>query len=378
MNLVRWAAALGVFFVLGCAGSQRRDGLGSGIGTVTDGTSPADQAAPVFVYVGMAGGDVTLFYLDVTSGNMARRGTVSVGRAPSSLVRSVARAALIVVDGATGQAASFSIDAKSGVLRSVGRAAPGGATSGATLDDTGKYVLAAHPTAGRVSVLAVTESGGLKAIDSFAAGAGAHAVAVHPAQIAFVSNFRADTVSQYTFNTGTGMLTNWSGPAFALPPGAGPTRLVCHPSGRWVYLLEEGADAIAVYGFDGDLKALSPISSQTVSTLPDGVARGRSKPAELAVSPNGRFLYQTNRGPDDVAAFAIEAGGTLKPIGHVPSGGRAPGALAVDPSGRALIVANEGGKSLSVYSIDPTTGALGDRHAVALPAPPLSVIAVRP
>jgi 6-phosphogluconolactonase len=185
-------------------------------------------------------------------------------------------------------------------------------------------------------------------------------------------------VSQYTFNIGTGMLTSWSGPALALPPGSGPTRLVCHPSGRWVYLLDEGTDSIAVYGFDGDLKALSPISSQTVSTLPDGMAPGRSRPADLAVSPTGHFLYETNRGPDDVAAFAIEGAGTLKPVGHVPSGGRAPGALAVDPSGRALIVANEGGKSLSVYSIDPTTGALGDRHATALTASPLAVLAVRP
>lgn len=379
MTLARCAAALGLLAALGCAGTQRRDGLGAGTGTSTDGSSPADEAGRMFVYVGMAGGEVALFYLDVASGTLARRGTVSTGRAPSSLVRSVARESLVVIDGATGQAASFAIDPKSGTLRAVGRGATGGASpSGATLDDTGKYVLAAHPTAGRVSVLAITQAGGLKAISTFAAGAGAHAVAVHPAQIAFVANARADSVSQYTFNTGTGMLTTWSGPAFALPPGAHPTRLVCHPGGRWVYLLEEGTDSIAVYGFDGDLKALSPISSQTVSTVPEGFAAGRSRPADLALSPNGRFLYQTNRGPDDVAAFAIEADGTLKLVGHVPTGGRAPGALAVDPSGHVLLVANESGNSLSVYSIDPATGALGGRHAVALAAAPLSVLAVRP
>jgi 6-phosphogluconolactonase len=249
---------------------------------------------------------------------------------------------------------------------------------GTTLDDTSKYVLAAHPAAGRVSVLAITQSGGLNAIDTFAAGAGANAVAVHPAQIVFVANFRAASVSQYTFNTGTGMLTPRPGPALVLPTGSGPTRLVCHPSGRWVYLLDEGTDSIAVYGFDDDLKGLSPISSQVVSTLPEGFKRGRSRPADLAVSPNGRFLYATNRGPDDVAAFAIHATGTLKLVGHEPSGGRAPGALTVDPSGRVIIVANEGGKSLSVSSIDPTTGALGGRHVVALAASPLSVLAVKP
>ncbi|HEY4183504.1 MAG TPA: beta-propeller fold lactonase family protein [Polyangia bacterium] len=376
MTLVRRAAAVGLFLALGCAGAQRRDGLGSGTGPATD---AADGTGPVFVYVGMAGGEIALFYLDAVSGTLARRGTVSAGRAPSSLVRSVERESLIAVDGATGQAASFSIDPKTGGLRSLGRAATGGANpSGAALDDTGKYVIAAHPAAGRVSVLAVTQAGGLKAIGTFAAGAGAHAVAIHPAQIVFVANFRADSVSQYTFNTGTGMLVSWSGPAIALPPGSGPTRLVCHPSGRWVYLLEEGTDSVAVYGFDGDLKALSPISSQVISTLADGSAPSRSRPADLAVSPTGRFLFETNRGADDVATFAIEGAGTLKLIGHVPSGGRAPGALAVDPSGRALIVANEAGKSLSVYAIDPATGALGQRHSIALAASPLAVLAVRP
>ena len=369
---------LGMFLALGCAGLQRRDGLGSGTAP-TDGSAPADEAGREFVYVGLAGGEVVLFYLDVSSGTLARRAAVSVGRAPAALVRSAARESLVVVDGATGQAASFSIDPKSGTLRAVGRAATGSAAApGATLDETGKYVLAAHPAAGRVSVLAITEAGGLKTIDTFAAGPGAHAIAVNTAQIAFVANGRADSVSQYTFNTGTGMLTTWSGPAFALPPGAKPSRLVCHPSGRWVYLMEEGIDAIAVYGFDSDLKALSPISLQAVSTLTEGVARDHSRPADLVISPNGRFLYQTNRGPDDVGAFAIEPGGTLKLVGHEPSGARGPGALSVDPSGRYLIVANEGGKSLSVYFIDATTGALGGRHSVALPAAPLSVLAVRP
>jgi len=382
MILAKRAWALGLFVVLGCAGAPgRRDAASAGA------AADADAAGRVFVYVGMAGGELVLFHLDPSTGILARRGTVSGGRAPSSLARSVERESLIAVDGNTGQAAAFSMDSKSGALKSVARIATGGAhPSGATLDDTGKYVLSAHPAAGRVSVLAITQSGGLNAIGTFAAGAGAHTVVVHPSQIVFVSNSRAGTVSQYTFNTGTGMLTPKPGPALALPSGAAPTRMVCHPSGRWVYLLDEGTGSVAVYGFDGDLKALSPISSQVISTLIEGAARGRSRPADrpanrpvdLAVSPTGRFLYVTNRGPDDVAAFAIDGAGVLKLVGHTPGGGRAPGALSVDPTGKFLIVANEGGKSLSVSSIDSTTGALGSGHVVMLPAPPISVLAVKP
>jgi 6-phosphogluconolactonase len=381
MILAQRIWVLGLFVVLGCAGAPaHRDAAIAGAAASAD----AAAAGRVFVYVGMAGGELTLFHLDPSTGILARRGTVSGGRAPSSLAHSVERESLIAVDGNSGQAAAFSVNTKSGALKLVARTATGGAhPSGASLDDTGKYVLAAHPATGRVSVLAITESGGLNPIGTFAAGAGAHAVAVHTSQIAFVSNFRAGTVSQYTFNTGTGMLTPKAGPALALPTGSAPTRMVCHPSGRWVYLLDEGTDSLAVYGFDGDLKALSPISSQVITTLTEGAARGRSpagrpgRPADIAVSPTGRFLYVTNRGPDGVAAFAIDGAGTLKLVGHAPSGGRAPGAVSVDPTGKFLIVANEGSKSLSVSSIDPTTGELGSAHVVMLPAPPISVLAVK-
>jgi len=145
-----------------------------------------------------------------------------------------------------------------------------------------------------------------------------------------------------------------------------------------VYLLDEGHGSIAVFRFGDDLKALSPIASQVISALPEGATRGRARPVDLAVSPAGRFLYVTNRSPNDVATFEIDGAGNLKLVGHVPGGGGALGAVAVDPSGRVLLVANEGGRNLGVHAIDQTTGAPGAGRSVALGAAPLSVLAVRP
>jgi len=380
MTLLRNVAVVGFLAAFGCAGGPgSRDALNAGDAARSDGGAAAQAVGGAFVYVGMTGGEIALFHLDAATGILGRRGGASAGRAPSSLVRSAERGTLVAIDGATGQATSFSIDEKSGAPRPVGRASTSaGAAFGATLDDSGRYVLAAHPASGRVSVLAITQAGALKAIDTFAAGGGARAVAVHPAQVAFVSNFRAGSVSQYAFNMGTGMLTARPGAVLELPAGSGPARIVCHPNGRWAFLLDQKLDSIAVFSYDQDLKALSPISSQVVSTRAEGSVRGRSRPADLAISPSGRFLYVTSRGPNDVAAFAIDAGGTLSLVGRVPGAGGAFGALAVDPSGRILIVANEGGKSLSVYPVDPTTGALGGARIVALAAAPLSVLAVRP
>lgn len=381
----RRVAAVGFLVAFGCAGAPgSRDAVTAGAAAPTAGEAAptnagaAEAASGALVYVGLAGGEIALFQLDAATGTLARRkGATAAGRGPVSLLRSVERGTLIAVDGPTGQVTSFAVDAKSGALKVVGRAAAGaGPTAGAALDDSGRYVVTAHPAAGRVAVVAITQAGGLKAIDTFAAGAGARAVAMHPAQVAFVSNFRAGSVAQYAFTMGTGMLTPKRGEALELPAGSQPARLVCHPSGRWVYLLDEGRGAVAVFRFGDDLKALSPISSQVISALPEGAKRGR--PIDLAVSPTGKFLYVTTHGPNGIAAFEIDAAGTLKLVGHVPGGGGAPGALAIDPSGRVLVVANEGRKSLGVYSIDPTSGALTEGRSVALAAKPLSLLAVRP
>jgi 6-phosphogluconolactonase len=378
MTTLRRAAALILVSFAACATSSARRPAPAGetrAGTSAEGDA-AGSGSPgqTFVYVGLAGGAIATFRLDLGSGALARRGSVDVGRAPASLARSAEREALLAVDETTGQAVSLAINAKTGALTPGSRLAAGAQPAGAVVDGTGKYLLTAHPGGGSVSVLAITPDGGLGTIGTFPAGAGATAVALHPAnQVAFVANQRASTVSQFTFNTGTGILTPKAGPPLTLPAGSGPARFACHPSGRWVYILDEASDAISVHVFDEDVKALSPISSQIVSTLPEGASRAKSRPVDLALGRGGRFLYATNRGHDSVATFAVLADGTLKLVGHEATG-HAPGALAVDPSGAFLFVANQGSKTLSVFRLDATTGAPGAPRTVALGAPPLAVL----
>jgi 6-phosphogluconolactonase len=361
--------------VVSCANTGQRRGVPAA-GADTSTATPAEPAGRTFVYVGLAGGAVVGFHLDLATGALGRRASVDVGRSPSSLVRSVERETIVAVDDVTGMAVALAVNGKTGALTPGGRAPAGGPQpSGAAVDATGKYVLVAHPGSGTVSVLAITPDRMLGSIGSFPAGAGASAVALHPAnQLAFAANLRASTISQFSFNTGTGILTTKAGPPLALPAGSGPARLACHPSGRWVYVLDEASDAISVHVYDVDLRALSALSSQIVPTLPEGHARGKSRPVDLALGRGGRFLYATNRGDDSVATFAVGADGTLQPAGFTPSGGRGAGPLAVDPSGAYLVVGNQTSKTLAVFRLDPQTGAPGSPRTVALPAAPLSLL----
>ena len=124
----------------------------------------------------------------------------------------------------------------------------------------------------------------------------------------------------------------------------------------------------------------------TISARAAG-ASGKNLAAEIAVSPNGRFLYASNRGDDAITVFAID-GVTfgLTPVGHVPSGGRVPRNFAIDPSGRWLIAANQDSNSLVVFRLDPATGlpaAVGSSVTVSKPvcvlfAPPTHKVSEAP
>ena len=115
---------------------------------------------------------------------------------------------------------------------------------------------------------------------------------------------------------------------------------------------------------------LARARSRRVSARADG-ASAENTAAEIAVSPDGRFLYTSNRGDDDLAVFAIDGASLrLAPAGRVPSGGRGPRSFALDPSGRWLVTANQGSGSLVVFRRDPATGLPAAVGApVAVPEP---------
>ncbi|MBK9088142.1 MAG: beta-propeller fold lactonase family protein [Holophagales bacterium] len=154
----------------------------------------------------------------------------------------------------------------------------------------------------------------------------------------------------------------------ALAPGSGPRHLAWHPCGSTVYLLTELSATVASLGFDAGRGSLELL--QTVPARADG-ASAENLAAAIAVSPDGRFLYTSNRGDDDLAVFAIDGHSLrLAPAGRVPSGGRGPRSFALDPSGRWLVTANQGSGSLVVFRRDPATGLPAAVGApVAVPEP---------
>ncbi|BCL75954.1 3-carboxymuconate cyclase [Jeongeupia sp. HS-3] len=138
----------------------------------------------------------------------------------------------------------------------------------------------------------------------------------------------------------------------ATAPGAGPRHLVFDAAGRFAYVVNELTSEIAVYAWhDGQLE-----HRQTISSLPVGF-EGDNTGAELQLSPDGTFLYASNRGHDSIAIFRV-VDGLLEAAGHVPCGGQMPRNFALSPCGRWLLVANQASGVLVLFARDIASGAL--------------------
>ena len=114
---------------------------------------------------------------------------------------------------------------------------------------------------------------------------------------------------------------------------------------------------VSSLAFDGQSGRLTEI--HTLSTLPEGHKGTNDSVADLHVSPDGKFLYVSNRGHDSIASYSIdEKSGKLTPVEFVKTGGKAPRNFAIDPSGGFLLAANQNSDSITLFKIDKKTGKL--------------------
>lgn len=167
-----------------------------------------------------------------------------------------------------------------------------------------------------------------------------------------------DKTFAYTLDLGLGKLAPNNSPFALSTPGAGPRHFAFHPSGQWMFSINELNSTIQVYGWDSDRGILQPI--ETVSTLPDGFA-GMNTTAEVLVATNGNHIYGSNRGYDSVTTLRLD--GDTGRLGPIPYGlqwtqGETPRHFAIDPSGFFLYAANQNTDNISIFRVDPAEGTI--------------------
>jgi 6-phosphogluconolactonase len=172
----------------------------------------------------------------------------------------------------------------------------------------------------------------------------------------------------YRFDPASRSLSPAEPPTVSVPPGSGPRHLSFHPNGLFAYLINEMGGTVIVYSWDCVHGQLHPL--QTVSTVPPDY-RGKNTSAEVHIHPNGRFLFASNRGPNDIAIFALDPpNGTLKLLGFESTRGKGPRDFALDPTGHFLFAANQDSDSVTVFRVSPDSGLLSyTGQTLSVPTP---------
>jgi len=177
-----------------------------------------------------------------------------------------------------------------------------------------------------------------------------------------------DCTFVFRFDAAAGRIELTAQGPVASRPGAAPRHCAFHPSLPVLYVNNELDSTVTVYGWNGDTGALT--ETQIVGTVPSGHS-GKNTTAEIAVAPDGRGLYVSNRGRDDIALFSIAPDGRLTPEGHTPTGGSKPRFFTLDPTGDFLFAANQDSDDITAFRVDRATGRIsptGQRVRVGSPS----------
>ncbi|HEV8634779.1 MAG TPA: lactonase family protein [Chloroflexota bacterium] len=181
-----------------------------------------------------------------------------------------------------------------------------------------------------------------------------------------------DRVFIWRWDAAAGKLVDNDPPFAQVSSGAGPRHLSYHPTGKFVYVINELDSTISAFGLDGATGALQIL--QTVPTLPADFT-GNSSCAEVIVHPSGKFVYGSNRGHDSLVIYAInQANGRLSLVGWESTQGKVPRNFGIDPSGTLLLAANQNSDTIVPFRIDQNTGKLTATGAVTSTPTPVCVL----
>jgi len=284
-------------------------------------------------------------------------------------------------DSARSSVTAFAIDAGSGDLKELNSVSSEGAgPAHMSIDAQGKFVFVANYAGGTIAVLPIHENGSLgKAVDvhrdtdeigsrrptngprgnfSISGHEAPHAHMILPdpsGKFVLATDLAQDRIYVYKFDAVSGKLSPAATPFVSVPTGDGPRHFVFHPNGHWFYQLEEEASAIVFFHYDPKTGALA--SQQTISALPPEFA-GSNFASEIAISPDGKFLYSANRLHDTVAVCSIASDGRLTRIGEVSTMGDYPRYFCFDPSGNFIYVCDQRSDCITSYAVNRATGML--------------------
>jgi 6-phosphogluconolactonase len=343
------------------------------------GGSPA--AAATFVYVSNAeDGDIGVYAMKA-DGTLSPGARVPAAKVVMPMTVSPDRRFLYAASRSKPYSVhAYAIDRATGGLKLLATSPLAESFPYISLDATGRFLFGASYGGNLVSVNSIAGDRRVspEALQVIPTARNAHSIrADNSNQYVYVPHLGTDQIFQFVFDEKSGRLTSNTPPLLQMKAGTGPRHLIVSADNRFVYLLSELVATVTTLSLDAKTGLLTEVSSASAlppdSKLQPGAPRGgvgapggpppRNTDndiwaADLHLTPNGKFLYASERTSSTLAAFGVDgASGKLSYLGSTPTE-KQPRGFAIDPQGRFLVASGEKSETISVYAIDPASGTL--------------------
>ncbi|EPJ54449.1 MAG: hypothetical protein OFPI_06960 [Osedax symbiont Rs2] len=332
---------------------------------------------------GANGSGIHLFSLDLDTGALSCKGNPLPIENPSYLCIDQTRHRLFAISEIEqheeGGISSYDIDPGSGALTYINsQQANGSAACYVSIETGGHTALLANYGTGNVCAYPVADDGNLAPASAIHQHRGsgpnhdrqeaahAHSIVLSPDnKFAFAADLGSDQIIGYQLRSDTQQLLATT--HLQLQPGSGPRHLVFHPNGEFAFLISELISQVTLLSYDATNGELAVL--QTIGTVPDDFS-GVNYPGDLHLSPDGKFLYGSNRGHDSIVIYAFDQQrAQLSVLGYESTRGKFPRGFTIEASGRYLLVANQNSDNIVSFKRDSKSGKLTYVDEISAPTP---------
>ena len=299
------------------------------------------------------------FIMDAATGILEPQPNIELEAEPGAVAQSPHSSHLFVALRSAKKLVSYSVNQENGALTQLNSSSLEEGPPYLYVDNSGAYLLSSYYGGGTVAVHAIDSNQHISSepLQTVATDTHAHSIQTDRSnKFAFVPHTNpANSIFQFKFDSETGELT--ANDPYKVEPATpeGPRHFIFHPRKDLLYSVNENGSTISAHRMDPDQGTLE--SFQVVSTLPGGKPVEGNTTAEIDITPDGKFLYGSNRGHNSLALFSIGDDGKLTPIDHFPTEDT-PRFFAIDPSGKFILSVGQASNGLQSYKIDPESGVL--------------------
>jgi len=333
-------------------------------------------AAKTFVYVSNAqDGNIDAYTMDADTGALTPIGKAEAAKLVMPMTVSPDKQHLYaVVRSQPLRVLTYAIDHESGALTQKASAPLPDSMPYVSTDRTGRWLFTASYGGDKLVVSPIGEDGLVtaEAVQVVPTGRNAHSILPDRRnKYVYACTLGANAVLQFNFNAKAGQLTPNDPPIVSPEPGHGPRHMAFSPDDRYLYVINELSGHVTQYAIDSGSGTMLPVDS--VSSVPPEAGLEWGKPqvpgvappkavwaADIGITPNGKFLYSTERTTNKIALFSAEPDtGKLTYVTNFATEAQ-PRGIRIDPHGRYLVASGEKSDRLSVYKIDESSGTLGE------------------